>query len=1569
MDMVQSNGRTLRFSVETGKVVSTISAQGVETTAEQYAEKLQVTRQPGTNAIESIWSASQGLLKAVPQGNKLVLEWYAPAQVKRTSNAILTSGTPYKTASYEKSEDGNTMYISHQRAGMPAFHTERRTEGNNVTIITGEGDERIIRKIERNLLPGSLWEMIESYRRITDKTPSSCVRTVKQFTAGGWLTLSKTKAYGSPEAQTTIYTYNNDFRLALEVKPNGGYTRYEYDTHGRPTLIASPWAGGGEKGTRINYADLRFNDFRISKEAEILIASDGTETVLSTKSYTYDDSPQVNRTTITETALGSANTHTSIQETYGPSAPYPYARGRERFHQEINGVQTLTEYAPATTHGAIHTVTKTSMVNGSIVPGQSSRDVKYSADNGTVTRNERYVHTGKDWSLISAEDYEYDAELKLRRTTRANGRTSTTEWMCCGPLRKTDEAGITVSYAYNTAKQLVESIRSATETTPETIVSYVRDAQDRTLEIRRDIGPMTTRELTSYDPVGRVVSTTDVLGRTTHKSYSKNLLVDTTTLPSGATLITKRYYDGSVILQSGTGQREIETRMELTPQGILTTRLTGNVILARQLSNGFGETVREDIPNTQGGWISTRITWNARGQQIRRQTEQMAPTLTAYDELGQVARQTMVLDPHNPGDPAANRITSQSTSFIARAEGIYQIQTTTTYNHLGQPLVQIVEQLVSVFDPTLESKTVTTDIYGKQRMDWAEYTAPARRTTRTLLPTSDIVAEQLVIDGYTVSQKDTAGVITTQSRTYTATGLTLQQTDARGNTTTTQTDLAGRPVSVADAAGNTSITAYDPRFDQPSCITNALGNTACYAYDLRGRKTAEYGTAIQPVCFAYDDAGNLIRLITFRADTGDITTDPRDRTDGDVTAWTYDQVTGLELQKTYADGSHILKTYDAMNRLHTFAKARGIVTTYAYAQLTGELLSTNHSDGTTPWSFSYNYLGQIISVSDASGTHNLSYNTYGRALEDSWNSVVPVSVLEHYDAWGRPSGYQLSLEEQIVQSSILEYDSCGRISALSLDGVNMPFTWVYDPLTGWVETLSYPGGLFRSDSYDTHRKLLSDIAYTHQEQPAPNVRHSYEYDSLSRPTQRLDTHVMSTVQTSSRLFTYNNRSELIGDQQDTLREFTYTYDNIGNRIESQEFGIMADYRCNVLNQYAGIVRDEQSFLPEFDADGNQTKLQTATGGWTVIYDANDRPVQFTSEDGTVVVTCGYDYRGRRFEKKVTANGHVTSHARYHYRGYLQIAEINLLATPTTLVRSYLWDPTQSTSTCPLQTTIWQQDGTQGESCYYALDSMKNVTALFNVQGECIARYVYSPFGQFVSQEGNLAVANKFRFSSEYMDDELGLIYYNYRHLNPLDGRWISRDMIDEMDSNNLYGFVKNRTTFNLDYLGNSEYRGYGCNGTMLPPSAYRSADPCSYCPQGSRTRSISEKKSRCCEYRTKKQKSGYVPPTNGCGSDGGSVQPPDDFNMFNTTINFLPACNAHDTCYGTCGSKKSDCDSAFLRDMKQACLNAMTGKGIDLGMLPVCESLALIYYNAVSFFGYCAYEEAQDKACEWKNCS
>ena len=99
---------------------------------------------------------------------------------------------------------------------------------------------------------------------------------------------------------------------------------------------------------------------------------------------------------------------------------------------------------------------------------------------------------------------------------------------------------------------------------------------------------MTTVEGAQYDDLGRVVSSTDILGRVTRTEYREDYLTTTITTPSGATLLTKRYYDGTTILQGGTGQREMETRLELTEEGILTTTLSKGAILSRNLENGFG---------------------------------------------------------------------------------------------------------------------------------------------------------------------------------------------------------------------------------------------------------------------------------------------------------------------------------------------------------------------------------------------------------------------------------------------------------------------------------------------------------------------------------------------------------------------------------------------------------------------------------------------------------------------------------------------------------------------------------------------------------------------------------------------------------------------------------------------------------------------------------------------------------------------------------------------------------------------------------------------------------------------
>ena len=46
---------------------------------------------------------------------------------------------------------------------------------------------------------------------------------------------------------------------------------------------------------------------------------------------------------------------------------------------------------------------------------------------------------------------------------------------------------------------------------------------------------------------------------------------------------TKTYYDGTVMLEGGTGQREMETRLELTSEGIRTTTLSKGIVLLLSL--------------------------------------------------------------------------------------------------------------------------------------------------------------------------------------------------------------------------------------------------------------------------------------------------------------------------------------------------------------------------------------------------------------------------------------------------------------------------------------------------------------------------------------------------------------------------------------------------------------------------------------------------------------------------------------------------------------------------------------------------------------------------------------------------------------------------------------------------------------------------------------------------------------------------------------------------------------------------------------------------------------------------
>ena len=274
-------------------------------------------------------------------------------------------------------------------------------------------------------------------------------------------------------------------------------------------------------------------------------------------------------------------------------------------------------------------------------------------------------------------------------------------------------------------------------------------------------------------------------------------------------------------------------------------------------------------------------------------------------------------------------------------------------------------------------------------------------------------------------------------------------------------------------------------------------------------------------------------------------------------------------------------------------------------------------------------------------------------------------------------------------------------------------------------------------------------------------------------------------------YSYDEKSQVTGATGNNTT-YSYTYDGIGNRLTAAEGSNTWSYTSNLLNQYTAI----NSNQPTYDADGN---MLTTGDGWLYTWNGENRLIR--AENSDTLVEMAYDYMGRRIEKKVSSKGVLSfyswsleKHYKFAYDGYKLIA-IYDAANNNALLMTFTWQPESVGLDVPVSMTC------DGNTYYYVTDGNKNVTGLLDQAGTRVAEYVYGPFGQLLSAEGELADVNPFRFSSEYADDETGLVYYNYRYYSPQLGRWTKRDPSEEEGGINLYLAVQNNMVNISDHLG------------------------------------------------------------------------------------------------------------------------------------------------------------------------
>ncbi|MGD8454628.1 MAG: RHS repeat-associated core domain-containing protein [Phycisphaerae bacterium] len=292
-----------------------------------------------------------------------------------------------------------------------------------------------------------------------------------------------------------------------------------------------------------------------------------------------------------------------------------------------------------------------------------------------------------------------------------------------------------------------------------------------------------------------------------------------------------------------------------------------------------------------------------------------------------------------------------------------------------------------------------------------------------------------------------------------------------------------------------------------------------------------------------------------------------------------------------------------------------------------------------------------------------------------------------------------------------------------------------------------------------------------------------------------------------------------------------------------------------------------------------TSLQSS-GSTAVAYewDAENRLVAVTPvapTTGNQKVLFKYDYLGRRIEKAVydwDSGGSAweavpTEVRRFVWSGWLMLLELD---GSDDVIRKYTWGldlAGQHGSLNSLESAggiggllAMEAPQTVGDPLKYVYmyDANGNVGQLVAwgsgyggtvnyawdtdppgaTPARLVAAYEYDPYGAVVTQSGDYAATNPFRFSTKYWDDETGLGCWPARYYDPRTGRWTSHDPKGEIGWANLYAALRNNPFAWIDPDGGEDQ--------PASPASQPSANP----PPASAptTQAAVNHNQACCEY-------------------------------------------------------------------------------------------------------------------------
>jgi RHS repeat-associated protein len=438
----------------------------------------------------------------------------------------------------------------------------------------------------------------------------------------------------------------------------------------------------------------------------------------------------------------------------------------------------------------------------------------------------------------------------------------------------------------------------------------------------------------------------------------------------------------------------------------------------------------------------------------------------------------------------------------------------------------------------------------------------------------------------------------------------------------------------------------------------------------------------------------------------------------------------------------------------------------------------------------YDTGSRLTSITDPAATYRYQYDAADRlvSVDNSGSPSIPNVVFNYgYDAVGNRIWTIDTISGIQRGTTSFDYDELNRTSVIAQIGSNVTeklVRFTYNAASELTSVMRYPSvsvpqvAVTSTYGYDLNGRLTS---LTHQNSTGALAAYTYAYDAANRLTQ-------FNTSTNNSTYRYDSRGQLLGNDNSTQPDETYSYDGNGNRTNT-------GYQTGSNNR----LLSDGVYNYTYDNEGNRTRRTNIATGEVTDYSWDyhnrlTRVVVRATAGGTITRQADYTYDtlDRRIAKRIDANGAAAggvSTERYVYDGE-HIALV--FDGNNTLKQRYLHGPA-------IDQVLAEDTGNQTH--WLLTDHQGSVRQITDSAGVLLNQIDYDSYGNITSQS-NPSVTYRFGYTGREWDGETGQYYYRARYYDQSIGRFLSQDPIGFTAGDaNLYRYVFNSPTNFTDPSG------------------------------------------------------------------------------------------------------------------------------------------------------------------------